>query len=151
MRAPCLKVLKKSLLPTSRCCRHAFDSFIRCGAAATLSRVNDMTSGHVGGPMPCNEVRLCDVPEMNYLSSANPPRGEVCFRGPNVFSGYYKAPEQTAEALDSEGWLHRLSCLPKSIFAVISTFHVRLSVATLASGCPMALCASSTARRTSSS
>jgi long-chain acyl-CoA synthetase len=84
------------------------DHFIRCGAAATLSRVNDMTSGHVGGPMPCNEVRLCDVPEMNYLSSSVPPRGEVCFRGPNVFSGYYKAPEQTAEAIDSEGWLHRL-------------------------------------------
>jgi long-chain acyl-CoA synthetase len=83
------------------------DPFIRCGAAATLSRVTDMTSGHVGGPMPCNEVRLCDVPEMNYLSSSVPPRGEVCFRGPNVFSGYYKAPEQTAEALDSEGWLHR--------------------------------------------
>jgi long-chain acyl-CoA synthetase len=61
--------------------------------------------------MPCNEVRLCDVPEMNYVSSADPSqpqRGEVCFRGPNVFSGYYKAPEQTAEALDSEGWLHRL-------------------------------------------
>ena len=85
------------------------DRYNRCGAAATLSRVNDMTSGHVGGPMPCNEVRLCDVPEMNYLSSSNPPRGEVCFRGPNVFSGYYKAPEQTAEAIDSEGWLHR-SC-----------------------------------------
>ena len=93
------------------CPRFVSDCFIRCGAAATLSRVNDMTSGHVGGPMPCNEVRLCDVPEMNYLSSSVPPRGEVCFRGPNVFSGYYKAPEQTAEALDSEGWLHRLSCL----------------------------------------
>jgi len=49
-----------------------------------------MTSGHVGGPMPCCEVRLCDVPEMNYVSSADPSqpqRGEVCFRGPNVFSG----------------------------------------------------------------
>ncbi len=32
--------------------------------------------------------------------------GEIMIRGDNVMKGYYKSPQQTAEAFDSEGWLH---------------------------------------------
>lgn len=32
--------------------------------------------------------------------------GEVCFRGGNVFMGYWKNPTATAETLDEHGWLH---------------------------------------------
>ncbi len=60
----------------------------------------------MGAPLPCCEVRLCDVPEMNYTSKNEPPTGEVCVRGNNVFTGYYKQPDQTAADLDQDGWFH---------------------------------------------
>ena len=31
---------------------------------------------------------------------------QVCIKGKNVFKGYLKDPERTAEALDKDGWLH---------------------------------------------
>ncbi|XP_056153734.1 long-chain-fatty-acid--CoA ligase 5 [Lampris incognitus] len=75
-----------------------------CTAGCTFTMPGDATSGHVGVPLPCNVVKLVDVEEMNYFASNG--EGEVCIMGKNVFKGYLKDPEKTAEALDKDGWLH---------------------------------------------
>uniref|UniRef100_A0A4W6G4C4 Long-chain-fatty-acid--CoA ligase n=1 Tax=Lates calcarifer TaxID=8187 RepID=A0A4W6G4C4_LATCA len=75
-----------------------------CTAGCTMTMPGDWSAGHVGAPLPCNSVKLVDVPEMNYLAVNG--EGEVCVKGTNVFLGYLKDPEKTAETIDEDGWVH---------------------------------------------
>ncbi|KAG0338158.1 Long chain acyl-CoA synthetase 7 peroxisomal, partial [Podila humilis] len=74
-------------------------------AGLSISYRGDLTSGQVGPPQLCVEVKLRDIPSMNYTSQDKPfPRGEIMLRGHSVFKGYYKAQKQTDETLDADGW-----------------------------------------------
>ena len=73
-------------------------------AGSVLTKYNDPKTGHVGGPVANVKIRLRDIPEMGYLHTNDPPKGEVCFWGPSIMKGYFKNPEKTAEAMDGE-WL----------------------------------------------
>jgi len=53
-------------------------------AGSCLTNPGDKDAGHVGGPVFNVKLRLRDIPEMNYLSTNDPPRGEVCFWGPSI-------------------------------------------------------------------
>ncbi|PKQ19309.1 MAG: AMP-binding protein [Actinobacteria bacterium HGW-Actinobacteria-6] len=58
----------------------------------------------VGTAMPECEVRVVD-PETGEDCPPNVP-GELLCRGYNIMNGYYNMPEATANAIDSDGWLH---------------------------------------------
>jgi len=58
----------------------------------------------VGRPLPGVEVKIVDPNTGATLPDLQ--QGELCSRGHVVMLGYYKDPEATAKAIDSEGWLH---------------------------------------------
>jgi len=59
---------------------------------ATVNTPEEHRFGSVGKPLPGVEVKIADD-------------GEVLIKGPNIFQEYFKNPEATAEAKESE-WLH---------------------------------------------
>ena len=65
----------------------------------------DPNTGIVGGPVQNVKIRLRDIPEMSYLHSDNPPRGEICFWGSSIMPGYFLNKEKTEESL-KDGWLY---------------------------------------------
>lgn len=61
-----------------------------CGAGS-ISQLWDYSTGRVGGPLVCCEIKLKDWLEGGYRSTDKPhPRGEIVIGGPNVTMGYYK-------------------------------------------------------------
>ncbi|WP_136526696.1 AMP-binding protein [Geomonas ferrireducens] len=58
----------------------------------------------VGRVLPNVELKIVDI----ETSAELPPgkQGELCTRGYLVMKGYYKMPEETAKAIDTDGWLH---------------------------------------------
>lgn len=81
-------------------------------AASHITYGGDTTRGHVGGVVGSYEMKLVDVPEMDYYATDVDengnlqPRGEVCLRGTPGFVGYFKNLEKTLDTIDSEGWIH---------------------------------------------
>ncbi len=73
---------------------------------STMSRFDDspeIISRTVGRALPGVAIRIVDTSGKDVDTGV---AGEVLVRGYNVMKGYFGDPEQTAEAIDTEGWLH---------------------------------------------
>jgi fatty-acyl-CoA synthase len=73
----------------------------------TQTRTNDaleLRVATVGRALPDVEVKIVDIETNETLPPGK--QGELCTRGYLVMKGYYKMPEETAKAIDSDGWLH---------------------------------------------
>ena len=95
--------------------------FLICGGAPLSEDVARFFHG-AGVPVyegygltEAGPVVSCNLPGRTRLATVGPPLprvevkidagGEICVRGPGVMQGYYNRPEETAEAIDAEGWL----------------------------------------------
>jgi long-chain acyl-CoA synthetase len=61
-------------------------------------------NGAIGLPVPSTDVCLKDD-DGNILTTLGQV-GELCVKGPQVMKGYWQRPEETANVIDSDGWLH---------------------------------------------
>ena len=60
-------------------------------------------NGSIGLPVPSTEACVKDE-DGRILATGEV--GELCIRGPQVMKGYWNRPEETANAIDADGWLH---------------------------------------------
>ena len=60
----------------------------------SINRPDDFVFGTVGRPAPGSEVKI------------DPETGEILVRGPQIMQGYLNQPEETAQAIEPDGWFH---------------------------------------------
>ncbi len=70
-----------------------------CAPLISYEVWNKTKPGSCGRVLP-NMMAKCDSCDDRQEA------GEICVRGSNVMKGYYKDPESTSAAIDSQGWLH---------------------------------------------
>ncbi|HEY5249376.1 MAG TPA: AMP-binding protein, partial [Dermatophilaceae bacterium] len=97
-------------------------------AASFVNRPAAYAFGSVGWPVPGTKVQIAHD-------------GEILLKGPGIMSGYHNLPEDTAETVDPQGWLHtgdigevdergflRITDRKKDLFKTSNGKHVAPSV-----------------------
>ncbi|MHB9097493.1 MAG: AMP-binding protein [Syntrophales bacterium] len=74
-----------------------------CAIGTATSWGGEEKPGSAGVPLPGTDLRIVDA-ETGMRELPAGEAGEICFRGPQVMTGYCKKPGETAAAL-KDGWL----------------------------------------------
>jgi long-chain acyl-CoA synthetase len=99
--------MKRAVTGAAPIAAEILEFFFACGVpvfegygmteTSTIATSNNAVTGYrigsVGKPVPGCKVRIAED-------------GEIMVQGPNIFQGYYKDDQATAEAIDRDGWLH---------------------------------------------
>ena len=99
--------MKRAVTGAAPIAAEILEFFFACGVpvfegygmteTSTLATSNNAITGYrigsVGKPVPGCTVRIAED-------------GEIMVKGPNIFQGYYKDDQATAETIDRDGWLH---------------------------------------------
>lgn len=73
-------------------------------AGFSFSGSFEKNPGSCGAPGVCSSIRVRELPSLGYnLDDPRGPSGELEIAGPQIFTHYYKNPEETAKVLH-DGW-----------------------------------------------
>jgi len=115
LKFPALRIISSSGAPLQLAVKSAVEKLFgmplyngygvtECSPNIAQARVEDPRADtSVGQVFPGIEVKFIGA---EGKSVAEGDVGELWVRGPNVMKGYYRAPEETAAAIDPEGWFN---------------------------------------------
>jgi acyl-CoA synthetase (AMP-forming)/AMP-acid ligase II len=115
LKFPALRIISSSGAPLQAALKSAVEGLFgmvlhngygvtECSPTIAQTRI-DAPRGDISvGPVfPGVEIKLVGV---DGKLAGEGEVGELRVRGPNVMKGYYRAPEETANAIDAEGWFN---------------------------------------------
>jgi acyl-CoA synthetase (AMP-forming)/AMP-acid ligase II len=73
-----------------------------CAIGTNNPVINRAFTGTIGLPLPGISIAIKDD-DGNSLPTGTP--GEICIQGPNVMTGYYNQPDETARAFTTDGFM----------------------------------------------